>query len=68
MATFFGQRAGPIAHHIKISGNRCPFVCVVDASMATQMVSPEPLMAQATAPFVLLTDGQATFHALIGET
>jgi len=37
-------------------------VYVVDASVAAQVVSSEPLTAQATALFALLVGGQATFH------
>ncbi|HEY7427759.1 MAG TPA: type II toxin-antitoxin system VapC family toxin [Gemmataceae bacterium] len=37
-------------------------VYVVDASVAAQVVSPEPLTTQATALFALLIGGQATFH------
>jgi predicted nucleic acid-binding protein len=39
-----------------------PLVCVVDAIVAAQVVSPEPLTAQATALFSLLIGGRATFH------
>lgn len=39
-----------------------PVVYGVDASVAAQVVSPEPLTAQATALFALLTNGQATFQ------
>ncbi len=39
-----------------------PIVYVVDASVAVQVVSPEPLTVQATALFALLIGGQATFH------
>jgi predicted nucleic acid-binding protein len=39
-----------------------PLVCVVDASVAAQVVSPEPLTAQATALFALLTGNRASFH------
>jgi predicted nucleic acid-binding protein len=39
-----------------------PLVCVVDASVAAQVVSPEPLTAQATALFGLLVGGRAVFH------
>lgn len=39
-----------------------PLVCVVDASVAAQVVSPEPLTAQATALFALLSGGRAVFH------
>lgn len=39
-----------------------PFVWVVDASVAAQVVSPEPLTAQAMALFALLSGWQATFH------
>jgi predicted nucleic acid-binding protein len=39
-----------------------PLVCVVDASVAAQVVSPEPLTAQATALFALLIGNHAVFH------
>jgi predicted nucleic acid-binding protein len=39
-----------------------PLVYVVDASVAAQVVAPEPLTTQATALFALLIGGQATFH------
>ena len=39
-----------------------PIVYVVDASVAAQVVSPEPLTAKATALFALLVGGQAAFH------
>ncbi len=39
-----------------------PLVYVVDASVAAQVVSPEPLTAQATALFALLNGNRATFH------
>lgn len=39
-----------------------PLVYAVDASVAAQVVSPEPLTAQATALFTLLGGGQAIFH------
>src|SRR6185312_3409853 len=39
-----------------------PFVCVVDASVAAQVASPEPLTAQATALFALLVGNRAIFH------
>jgi predicted nucleic acid-binding protein len=39
-----------------------PFVCVVDASVAAQLVVPEPLSAQAAQLFALLAGGQAIFH------
>lgn len=39
-----------------------PVVYTIDASVAVQVVSPEPLTAQATTLFGLLVNGQATFH------
>jgi predicted nucleic acid-binding protein len=39
-----------------------PIVYVVDASVAAQVVSPEPLTAQATALFALLVGGKSEFH------
>src|SRR6516162_9681085 len=39
-----------------------PLVCVVDASVAVQVVSPEPLTTQATALFALLIGNHAVFH------
>jgi predicted nucleic acid-binding protein len=39
-----------------------PYVCVVDASAAAQLVVPEPLSGQATQLFALLAGGQAIFH------
>jgi predicted nucleic acid-binding protein len=39
-----------------------PIVYVVDASVAAQVVSPEPLTAQATTLFTLLNGGQAVLH------
>jgi predicted nucleic acid-binding protein len=39
-----------------------PLVYVVDASVAAQVVSPEPLTAQATDLFARLGGNQATFH------
>jgi predicted nucleic acid-binding protein len=39
-----------------------PLVYVVDASVAAQVVSPEPLTAQATALFSLLPGNRAAFH------
>lgn len=37
-------------------------VYVIDASVAAQIVSPEPLTAKATDLFALLVGGQAAFH------
>lgn len=39
-----------------------PLVYVVDASVAAQLVAPEPLTAQATALFALLSGGRAVLH------
>ncbi|HKI34803.1 MAG TPA: type II toxin-antitoxin system VapC family toxin [Gemmataceae bacterium] len=39
-----------------------PYVCVVDASVAAQLVVPEPLSGRAAQLFSLLDKGQATFH------